>query len=54
MQRDFEREIIHMAREEGMGLVPWNSVGGGHFQSKEVCSAAVDITLLHCFQRCQR
>ena len=25
--RDFEREIIPMAREEGMGLAPWGPVG---------------------------
>ncbi|KAL8278150.1 hypothetical protein RQP46_009474 [Phenoliferia psychrophenolica] len=35
MQRDFERDIIPMAVSEGMGIVPWNAVGGGHFQTKE-------------------
>ncbi|KAL8280227.1 hypothetical protein RQP46_007341 [Phenoliferia psychrophenolica] len=35
MQRDFEREIIGMAQSESMGLVPWNAVGGGKFQTTE-------------------
>lgn len=34
LQRDFEREIIPMARAFGMALVPWNVVGGGKFQTK--------------------
>ncbi|KAK9771224.1 hypothetical protein AB5N19_10948 [Seiridium cardinale] len=33
--RDFERDIIHMAREEGMGLAPWGALGGGKFKSEE-------------------
>lgn len=33
--RDFEREIIHMAKEEGMGLCPWGALGGGNFKSDE-------------------
>ncbi|OAQ72504.1 aryl-alcohol dehydrogenase [Pochonia chlamydosporia 170] len=35
MQRDFERDIIPMARMFGMALVPWNVVGGGKFQTKK-------------------
>lgn len=35
-KRDFEREIIPMAREEGMGLAPWGPVGEGRFKTKEV------------------
>ncbi|KAK7188205.1 hypothetical protein DPSP01_001750 [Paraphaeosphaeria sporulosa] len=36
-ERDFEREIIPMAREEGMALCPWGALGGGNFtvQDKE-------------------
>ncbi|KAJ8063412.1 hypothetical protein OCU04_008632 [Sclerotinia nivalis] len=33
--RDFERDIIDMAAEEGMGLAPWGALGGGHFKSEE-------------------
>ncbi|KUJ16125.1 Aldo/keto reductase [Mollisia scopiformis] len=33
--RDFEREIIHMAKEEGMGLCPWGALGGGNFKTDE-------------------
>lgn len=35
MLRDFEREIIPMARMFGMALVPWGVLGGGKFQSKK-------------------
>lgn len=34
-ERDFEREIIPMAREEGMALAPWGALGGGHFTTEE-------------------
>lgn len=36
-ERDFEREIIPMAREEQMALCPWGALGGGNFtvQDKE-------------------
>ncbi|KIX92907.1 uncharacterized protein Z520_11383 [Fonsecaea multimorphosa CBS 102226] len=34
MLRDFEREIIPMARHFGMALAPWDVIGGGKFQSK--------------------
>lgn len=34
MLRDFEREIIPMARHFGMALAPWDVLGGGKFQSK--------------------
>ncbi|KAF2129463.1 aryl-alcohol dehydrogenase-like protein [Dothidotthia symphoricarpi CBS 119687] len=33
--RDFERDIIHMARDEGMALCPWGALGGGDFKSEE-------------------
>ncbi|KAL1965477.1 hypothetical protein VTN77DRAFT_5733 [Rasamsonia byssochlamydoides] len=35
MVRDFEREIIPMARYFGMALCPWDVLGGGKFQSKK-------------------
>lgn len=35
MLRDFEREIIPMARSFGMALAPWDVLGQGHFQSKK-------------------
>jgi aryl-alcohol dehydrogenase-like predicted oxidoreductase len=31
-ERDFEREIIPMCRDEGMGLAPWGALGGGYFK----------------------
>lgn len=34
-QRDFERDIIHMARDEGMALAPWGTLGGGAFKTEE-------------------
>ena len=33
MLRDFERDIIPMARHFGMALAPWDVLGGGKFQS---------------------
>lgn len=33
--RDFEREIIPMARHFGMALAPWEVLGGGKFQTKK-------------------
>lgn len=33
--RDFEREIIPMCRDEGMGLAPWGALGGGAFKTEE-------------------
>ncbi|OJJ43129.1 hypothetical protein ASPZODRAFT_136683 [Penicilliopsis zonata CBS 506.65] len=35
MLRDFEREIIPMARHFGMALAPWDVLGSGHFQSRK-------------------
>jgi len=35
MKRDFERDIIPMARHFGMALAPWDVLGGGKFQSKK-------------------
>ncbi|KAF2010058.1 norsolorinic acid reductase [Aaosphaeria arxii CBS 175.79] len=32
--RDFEREIIPMARDEGMALAPWGALGGGSFTTE--------------------
>lgn len=34
IQRDFERDILDLARHEGMALAPWNVMGGGKFQTK--------------------
>lgn len=34
-QRDFERDIIPMARDEGMALAPWGALGGGTFKSEQ-------------------
>jgi aryl-alcohol dehydrogenase-like predicted oxidoreductase len=34
MLRDFEREIIPMARHFGMALAPWDAIGSGKFQTK--------------------
>lgn len=38
MIRDFEREILPMARHFGMALAPWDVVGGGRLQSKKQAS----------------
>lgn len=32
--RDFEREIIPMCRDEGMGLCPWGALGQGRFRTE--------------------
>jgi aryl-alcohol dehydrogenase-like predicted oxidoreductase len=34
IERDFERDILDMARHEGMALAPWNVLGAGKFQTK--------------------
>ncbi|KAL7412878.1 NADP-dependent oxidoreductase domain-containing protein [Mrakia frigida] len=34
MLRDFERDILPMARHFGMALAPWDAIGGGRIQSK--------------------
>lgn len=39
MRRDFEREIIPMARHFGMALAPWDVLGGGKFQGKKELEA---------------
>ena len=39
MKRDFERDIIPMARHFGMALAPWDVIGGGKFQSKKQLEA---------------
>lgn len=36
MLRDFEREIIPMARMFGMALAPWDVLGSGKFQTKKM------------------
>ncbi|ETS83176.1 Norsolorinic acid reductase [Pestalotiopsis fici W106-1] len=33
--RDFEREILPMVRDEKMGLAPWGALGGGKFKTEE-------------------
>lgn len=35
MVRDFERDIIPMARHYGMALAPWDVLGGGKFQTQK-------------------
>ncbi|CAI6100751.1 unnamed protein product [Clonostachys chloroleuca] len=35
MRRDFEREILPMARYFGLALAPWDVLGQGRFQSKK-------------------
>ncbi|KAI0752669.1 Aldo/keto reductase [Daedaleopsis nitida] len=35
LQRDFERDIIPMARAEGLALAPWNVLAGGHIRTDE-------------------
>ena len=35
LERDFERDIIPMARAEGMALAPWNVLEGGKIRSDE-------------------
>ncbi|KAK3365739.1 aldo/keto reductase [Lasiosphaeria ovina] len=39
MVRDFEREILPMARTFGMALAPWDVLGSGKFQSKAALEA---------------
>jgi len=34
IERDFEREIIPMVRDDGMALAPWGALGSGKFQTK--------------------
>jgi hypothetical protein len=34
-RRDFERDIIPMCVAEGMGLIPWGSLGMGQFKTEE-------------------
>jgi aryl-alcohol dehydrogenase-like predicted oxidoreductase len=33
--REFEREIIPMAKSEGMALAPWGTLGSGKFKTEE-------------------
>lgn len=37
--RDFERDILPMARSENMALAPWGSLGGGNFTTEAKRSA---------------
>jgi aryl-alcohol dehydrogenase-like predicted oxidoreductase len=39
LKRDLEREILPMARHFGMAIAPWDSIGGGKFQSKRQLEA---------------
>jgi aryl-alcohol dehydrogenase-like predicted oxidoreductase len=39
MLRDFERDIIPMARHFGMALCPWDVLGGGHLQTAKQLEA---------------
>jgi hypothetical protein len=34
-ERDFEREIIPMARHLGLALCPWGALGGGRYKTEE-------------------
>lgn len=34
-KRDFERDIIPMCIDEGMGIAPWGALGGGNFKTAE-------------------
>lgn len=36
MRRDFERDIIPMARHFGLALAPWDAIGSGKLQSKKM------------------
>ncbi|KIX09818.1 uncharacterized protein Z518_00899 [Rhinocladiella mackenziei CBS 650.93] len=38
-ERDFERDIIPMCRDEGMGLAPWGVLGGGYFKPSTAIQA---------------
>lgn len=35
LHRDFEREVLPMARQFGMALAPWDAIGGGKFQTEK-------------------
>ena len=37
--RDFERDIIQMCAAEGMGIAPWNALGGGNFKTESQLAA---------------
>ncbi|OAA62552.1 aryl-alcohol dehydrogenase Aad14 [Niveomyces insectorum RCEF 264] len=39
LRRDFERDIVPMARHFGMALVPWDVLGGGKFQTRAAVEA---------------
>lgn len=39
LRRDFERDIIPMARQFGMALLPWDVLGSGKIQSKKQIEA---------------
>lgn len=39
-ERDFERDIIPMCRDEGMALAPWGALGGGQFKTEAQRKAA--------------
>jgi aryl-alcohol dehydrogenase-like predicted oxidoreductase len=38
-KRDAERDILPMARDEGMAFAPWSVLGGGRFKTKEQLEA---------------
>ncbi|KAK5038112.1 hypothetical protein LTS07_001581 [Exophiala sideris] len=31
-ERDLERDVVAMCRDEGMGIAPWGALGGGYFK----------------------
>lgn len=42
MLRDFEREIIPMARQFGLALAPWDAIGSGRLLSKKQLEARLE------------
>ncbi|RAQ69237.1 aryl-alcohol dehydrogenase [Aspergillus flavus] len=39
LRRDLEKDILPMVRHFGMAIAPWDSIGGGKFQSKKQLEA---------------
>ena len=39
-ERDFERDIIPMCIDQGMGIAPWGALGGGYFKPSQPAQAA--------------
>ncbi|KAK4164319.1 NADP-dependent oxidoreductase domain-containing protein, partial [Cladorrhinum sp. PSN259] len=43
MVRDLEREVIPMARQFGMAITPWGTLGGGKFQTAKMLEEKAKI-----------